>query len=152
MRRSYQITAGILFVLSLAIVVASLNYGFYTTLGPGAGFFPFWLGLLLGGLAVTLYVQAARRVEEPLPNDFIPDRQGALRFGAIVVSLVWSALAMEKVGFRLTMLVCFLFLLFTLGRQRMVVAVPIAVAGSFGIYVVFVQLLQITLPVGIFRF
>jgi hypothetical protein len=45
-----QIT-GVLFILLAAFVVReSLDLKFYTQLGPGPGFFPFWLALVLGPL------------------------------------------------------------------------------------------------------
>lgn len=50
MRPSCQIT-GVLFILLAAFVAReSLDLKFYTQLGPGPGFFSFWLALVLGPL------------------------------------------------------------------------------------------------------
>jgi len=48
MQRIHQ-TAALLFIVGSAFVVwEALNLDYYSKLGPGAGFFPFWLGLFFG--------------------------------------------------------------------------------------------------------
>ncbi len=49
MQRIYQ-GATVCFVIFSALVVwGPLNLEYYTKLGPGAGFFPLWLGVTKGG-------------------------------------------------------------------------------------------------------
>jgi hypothetical protein len=93
--------------------------------------------------------QATFGKSDPLPADFYADRTGYLRIGAVVVSLVGAIALMEPIGFCLIMLAFYLFLLIALGRQHPVVTGVIALAGSFGVYYVFVHWLRVPLPRGL---
>lgn len=149
MSRVYQI-ASLVFLLGAAFVgiYSWMDLQFYTRLGPGPGFFPFWLSVIFGILSVVMFCQATFRRPEPMPEDFYPSGTGYLRIGAIILTLVGTALLLEPLGFRLTMLLFYLFLLFVLGKQNVVVTMLVALTGSIGIFYVFVKLLKIPLPVG----
>ena len=150
MKRPYQIT-GIVFILfSVFIARESLELKFYTSLGPGPGFFPFWLSVFLGALAAVMLYQATFKPQEPLPASFFASARGYLRGGAILLALVSSVLFMDTIGFRLMMLAFYLFLLFALGRQNVLVTIAVALAGSWGVYHVFVEYLKVPLPIGMF--
>lgn len=134
---------------ALFLASESLKLRYYTPLGPGPGFFPLWLAALLAILAVAMFCQATFRGAEPMPSDFFADRQGYLRIGAIAASLIAVIGLMEPVGFCLVMLAFYLFLLLVLGRQHPVITAVVALAGSFGMYYVFVHWLKVPLPMGI---
>ncbi len=150
MKRPYQITAIVFLLFSAFIARESLELKFYTTLGPGPGFFPFWLSLFLGALAAVMLYQATFKPQDPMPSDFFANAKGYMRVAAIIIALVASILFMETIGFRLIMLAFYLFLLFALGRQNLIVTALVALAGSWGVYQVFVEYLKVPLPVGIF--
>ncbi len=133
------------------MLVEALGLRFYSSLGPGPGFFPLWLAVLLAGLALVMGFRARFRPSEAMADDFIASPQGYARDGAIVVALIWTVVGMERLGFIVTMFVFFFFLLMTLGKQRLFVTVAVAVAGSFGTNVVFDRLLKIPLPGGVFQ-
>ncbi len=122
---------------------------YYTNVGPGPGFFPLWISLLLAAMAVLLFYQATFRPQDPKPDGFHPTRSGYVRMAAIVVALAGTVVLMNPLGFRLTMLAFLLFLLFTLGRQNLIVTALVALAGSVGVYHAFVEWLKVPLPVGI---
>jgi putative tricarboxylic transport membrane protein len=119
---------------------------YYSSFGPGPGFFPFWLGTLLAALSVAWVAQVTFRQAEPMKEGFIPSRAGKLSIVAVLLALVLVTWLMEIIGFRLTMLCFQLFLLVVLGRQNKVVAVLIALAGSFGVFYAFEHWLSIRLP------
>ncbi len=149
MKTPYQV-AGVLFMLLSALVVQqSLRLQYYTSLGPGPGFFPLWVGGAVGVMgALTLY-QATFRPSEPMPDDFVPSSAGYLRMGAIVLSLVGAVVLMDPLGFRLTMLAFLVVLLSALGRQNILVTALVALTGSFGVYFAFVEWLKVVLPIGV---
>jgi len=152
MRRTYQITGSLLLCLSIYIGVEALDLQYYSSLGPGAGFFSFWLALILGVLAIAMVAEATFGRPEPMPPDFFADRSGYLRMGAVVLAVLASALLLERLGFRLTMFGVYLFLLLALGNQRLITSIAIALAGSFGVYFVFTEWLSVPLPAGTFGF
>ena len=85
-----------------------------------------------------------------MPDDFFADRKGYLRIGAVLAALVGVIALMESIGFCLVMLGFYLFLLIVLGRQHPVVTGIVALAGSLGVYYVFVHWLAVPLPIGLF--
>ena len=151
MRRVYQI-ASIVFLLGSAFIGIHswLELQFYTRLGPGPGFFPFWLSIVFGILSVLMFYDATFGRSDPMPTDFFPTRIGYLRIGVIISTLIATALLLEPLGFRLTMLLSYLLLLYVLGEQKIIVTALVALAGSFGVFYVFVNLLKIPLPIGTF--
>ena len=152
MKRTYQITGIVFLLFSAFIVRESLDLKFYTSLGPGPGFFPFWLAIFLGVLALGMMYQATFKPEEPMPSDFFASKKGYLRNLAIILALVFVVVFMDVIGFRLSMFAFYVFLLFALGRQNIIVTLLVSLAGSWGVYYVFVDWLKVILPVGMFGF
>ena len=150
MKRPYQVTSVVLLCMSALLAQESLKLRYYTPLGPGPGFFPLWLSILLASLAAVMFWQATVGKSDAMPDDFFADRKGYLRIGAVVAALVGVIALMEAIGFCLVMLAFYLFLLLVLGRQHAVVTAIIALAGSLGVYYVFVHWLAVALPMGVF--
>jgi putative tricarboxylic transport membrane protein len=152
MRRSYLITGAVFLLLAAFVAVEALKLRYYTPLGPGPGFFSFWLALILGGLALIMILQATFGPPEPMPEDFFSNRIGYLRIGAVVLALVFAIALLEPLGFSLTMFAVTAFLLYTLGRQGIVLTVLVSLACSFGTYYVFDHWLMVPLPRGVLGF
>ncbi len=150
MNRLYQYTAVICIFFAAFVAYKSLRLRYYTSMGPGPGFFPLWLAILFALLAVVIFCQATFGASHPLPKDFFATRAGYFRIGAILLSLLGTVALLNPLGFRLTTLGFYVFLLTVLGRHRLIVAVLIALVGSFGVYHVFANMLMIPLPVGMF--
>lgn len=152
MKRTYCIAGSLFLLLAIWIAYESLQMRYYTPLGPGPGFFSFWLAVLFGGMAVVMIVQAAAGPPEPMPADFFAPRIGYLRIGAVVLALVVTIHALDPLGFSLTMFGVCAFLLYALGWQNIFVGLLVSLACSFGAYHVFDHWLQVPLPRGIIGF
>lgn len=152
MKRTYQITGVVFLLFSAFIVRESLDLKFYTSLGPGPGFFPFWLAVFLGALALGMMYQATFKPQEPMPSDFFAPMKGYLRNLAIILALIFVVVFLDELGFRLSMFAFYMFLLFALGRQNIIVTLLVSLAGSWGVYYVFVEWLKVILPTGMFGF
>jgi putative tricarboxylic transport membrane protein len=151
-QRMYQLTGLALLALAAAVIFGALQLRYYTSLGPGPGFFSFWIGVVLAGLAVLMIVQTLFEPAEALADDFIPQRDGWARMGAIVLSLLVATLAMERLGFSLTMFAVYIFLLRSIGGYGFVICIAASAVASFGIDFVFVRWLSVPLPAGVFGF
>jgi putative tricarboxylic transport membrane protein len=146
--RPHQV-AGIALILGSGWAMReALHLQYYSSLGPGPGFFPFWIALLLGLLGGVMLYQASVRPSLPSAGRVLPDRAGGQRITALVIALCAPILVLELLGFRLTMLAFMVAVLKILGCRGVVVPALIAVAGSFGVYHVFVQWLGVPLPLG----
>ena len=152
MQRIHQ-TAALLFIVGSAFVVwEALNLDYYSKLGPGAGFFPFWLGLFFGVLSFVWLVQVSRQSGKPKEGAFLPGEGGTGRIVSILVALVILGGLMNLIGFQLTMFLFLVFLLKGLGRQGLWVTLVVALLGSVGVYHLFGAYLDVPLPVASLAF
>jgi len=126
------------------------GYSLRDALGPGAGFFPFWLGVIGALLSFALFVQSWRgRSIGAGTQALLPGGEGARRAAALVAGLATAALLLQPLGFRLAMLLFTAGLLLALGVRRPVAIATFALASSFGLFHVFYYWLQVPLPIGL---
>jgi putative tricarboxylic transport membrane protein len=134
----------------LAALATSLDYSLTDALGPGPGFFPFWLSLIGIALTVAILAQIARGQDlADATVKVLPDRQTA-QAGLVLVALIVGAALLEPLGFRLTMLLFIASLLFALGARSPAAISLTALAGSFGVFHAFYYWLKVPLPIGAF--
>lgn len=154
LRRGWQIGALALLAICLFFAWQSWELALFDRLGPGAGFFPFWLSLIGAGLCIALLVEARprRAGAEPArePERLLPRGRAAGRVLAIVAALALAAALIEPLGYRLTALLFLAGLLPALGARAPLAVAVVALLGSFGVYVVFNDWLDVVLPVGWF--
>lgn len=149
-----------LMALSCATIVAGLGLGYWTTLGPGPGFFPVWIGVLLGVSSAVWLIQALRgnpNVATPpadpptdtdVPADSIATAPPAKKrpIWIVLLSLIILASLLDILGFQLAMFAFLIFHLKFQGDRKWLSSLVIAAAGSFGVYYLFTDVLQVTLP------
>ena len=119
-------------------------------LGPGPGFFPFWLSLLGAGLAVAIWVGAFRSRPEAEAEPLWPRGAGIGRIFAILGAIAAAAALLDPLGYRLTALLFLGALAPLLGARSPIAIAAVALVGSFGVYLVFNDWLDVILPVGPF--
>jgi putative tricarboxylic transport membrane protein len=150
MRRGWQLTCLAFLAVSLVWMLESLTFPLKDALGPGPGFFPFWLSVGGVGLSIVLFVQVSReRAVEGPGLGVLPSRAGAGRVLRVLLGLLGATLLLEPLGFRLTLLLLNAYLLPALGVRRWWVVALFAVAGSFGVFHVFYHWLKVPLPIGV---
>lgn len=159
MRQGRLIATGAMLAFCLFALWQSLLLSLTDRLGPGPGFFPFWLALIGIVLAVALLITTAREPRDPTTRNvlgdethILPHGPGALRWLAIVALLAAATVAMAVVGFRISMLVFNAALVIALGERRWWAIALFAVLGSFGVYYVFTTWLDVLLPTGWLEF
>jgi len=150
MTLGWQVVSLMFLGLCIATLVSSLEFPLSDPLGPGPGFFPFWLSLAGGGLALLLLARATRAgVPARAGETLLPDRAGARRVASVLVSLVGVAVLLTPLGFRLTALVFISALLIALGARTWWIIAAFTLAGSFGVFHVFSDWLEVPLPTGV---
>ena len=149
MRRGWLVACTCLLALFAAALVTSLDYSLSDALGPGPGFFPFWLSVIGAALTIAMLVEIARgRMLVDAAVQILPTPAAALQAGSVLLALIAAAAALEPVGFRLTMLVFIAGLLPILGARSWIAIALCAVGGSFGVFHVFFYWLKVPLPIG----
>jgi putative tricarboxylic transport membrane protein len=141
--RGWQAALACLLVVFGFFAFESLRLSLSDALGPGPGFFPFWLSVAGGFLAVCLLTQLARgRFAFENPSLNFEWRPVAL----VLAGLIVAGALLEVIGFRLAMLALLPYLLAVLGARNWLAIALFSFAGSFGIYHVFSGLLKVPLP------
>ena len=155
MRQGRLVATGVMLVFCLLAAWQSYLLPLTDRLGPGPGFFPFWMALIGIVLAIGLLVAtvaepaaAAAAPQDGEADRILPAGPGAGRWFAIVLLLAAAAAAMELLGFRITMLLFNAGLAVALGERRWWLVALFAIAGSFGVFYLFTTWLDVLLPVG----
>jgi len=150
MKRSWQVATVALIALFAFFAFESLQLSLADALGPGPGFFPFWLSVIGGVLAAILLGQLHRGTAGVDAGTLAFDRAGARSVLLVLAGLIAATPLLELVGFRVAMLLAIAYVLVVLGARNWLAIVVFAIAGSFGVFHVFSSLLKVPLPVGIF--
>jgi putative tricarboxylic transport membrane protein len=151
LKAGWQIACLCLLGIFVPALVTSLGYSLTDALGPGPGFFPFWLSLIGGVLSAAILVQVTLAdTDASSPLGLMPDRQVALQAIGVLIGLVAAAVLLEPLGYRLTMLPFIVGLLLVLGARSPIAIALTALAGSFGVFHVFYHWLKVPLPIGAF--
>jgi putative tricarboxylic transport membrane protein len=144
---SDRLAGAALAVFSIFVLWESRTLPFGTLRDPGAGAVPVLLALAL--LVCSLAIVVGGATAQPVAAIAWTEWRHAV---AILGACVFMALALERLGYRLTMLVTLLALLTLVERKRWVVGAVFALGFSLGSYLLFGTLLRVPLPQGPFRF
>jgi len=110
---------------------------------PGPGYLPLLLSAFLALLGIILIVRGRRAI----PFRSVPWSEGPHAI-AILVCCVLSTLAMESLGYRISMAMILAFLFGFMERLKWWLVLSLSVALSFGSFWVFDTMLKVILPRG----
>ena len=132
MKRPWQIASLIFVFLSLFVLIHSFSYSYKDRLGPGPGFFPFWISLITGALSLALFLQTTfSETGKEEKKSFFPNREGGIRIALILVSLAMVVVFLNPLGFRISLLIFLFFLPLFLGVRNWLAIPILAVARQF---------------------
>jgi len=153
MKKADVITGVVLLVLSGYVILEAWRMPPSATFGPGSGFLPFWLGVLLAVLAVILLGTAWRReaTEKGRKSPF-PGTKALISIGSVLASLAAYIVLLEVLGFLMDTFLYVAFLLGVVEREKWLMTLLVAVSTTAGLYLIFQVLLGITLPSNMFGF
>jgi len=130
-----------LIALALGVIWESQKLPLGTFHNPGPGYVPTLLAIVLGGLGIVIVVGGGDS------GSFRALGWGEGKHAlAILGACAFAALALERIGYRLTTLVILLFLLWAVEGKRPVTVVTLSLALSLGSYYLFHNLLRVQLP------
>jgi len=153
MKKADVITGVVLLLLSGYVIREAWLMPPSATFGPGSGFLPFWLGVLLAVLAVILLGTAWRReeIEKDRKSPF-PGKKALVAIGSVLVGLAAYIVLLEVLGFLMDTFMYVAFLLGVVERERWLMTLLVAASTTAGLYIIFQILLGITLPSNMFGF
>jgi putative tricarboxylic transport membrane protein len=156
--KSYVIVDGFLLILGGWIIYYSFSLKYYTSLGPGPGFFPLWIGVLLSALGIlsgVINIYVLMRYRDETRNTSSERLFGMSRFknaGVVTGALIGCTILLRWLGFMLAIGFFSFFLLQIVGRWGWRKSIVLSVIVSVGLFVLFRLYLKIPLPVGPFGF
>ncbi len=147
MRSADRVAAALLLAFAVAFSAGALKYyQWWGPGGPGPAFMPFWLGLVMGVLALGLLI---RGLKQQHPGATWLPRGEGLRDMLVVlgVTVVFVA-ALKVVGMVLGTALYLVILVRYLGRHRWWVTGAVALAAAGFNWLVFVHWLRVPMPEG----
>ena len=142
-----RLAGAVLAAFSIFVLWESRTLPFGTIWEPGAAAVPVLLALTLLVCSLAVVVGGARAY----PVVAVPWTEWPHAV-AILGACVFMALALERLGYRLTILVALLALLTLVEKKGWVVGVVFAVTFSLGSHYLFSVLLRVPMPQGPFGF
>ncbi|MGZ8259727.1 MAG: tripartite tricarboxylate transporter TctB family protein [Caldimonas sp.] len=151
MRSADRIAGAALLALAVAFSLGALkHYAYWGENGPGPGFLPFWLGLVMALLAAMLFVGALRSRDPGAA--WLPRGESLGRLALVIGATIAFVALLGVVGMTVgTVLFIFVLVRF-LDRQPWTVSIAVALAVAALNYVVFTRWLRVPMPVGLFGF
>ncbi len=149
MKKADQWSGLALILLAAGMIWAALGLPYGDIHKPGPGFFPLWLGVILGGMSIGFFVQATltTRSAQTLRNILEEDVHWG-KVLLVLVSLILYAFLMDYIGFLLVTLLLMVVLLRFIEPQPWTVVIGWALVGSVGSYLIFEVWMKLRLPKG----
>jgi putative tricarboxylic transport membrane protein len=146
-RRDAVAAAALLLFAVVAAFESARLLPFGVVRNPGPGFFPWWMSLALGFLALvllglSLLVRAAPQLDE--------QRGRFLKVAGVLAVLALYSLVLDVIGYPIATFFVVLFMLRVTEPQRWPLALGMALLAAGGSYVVFAVWLDVPLPAGLF--
>lgn len=132
-----------LLVFALAVMWEDRAFPLGTVTKPGPGYMPMLLAGILAAMA-ALVIWAGGRSPAWTSLTWLEWRHAV----AILAACVFAALALERIGYRLTVIILVSFLLWVVERKRATITAATALGLSLGTFYVFSTLLKVPLPLG----
>ena len=145
MRAADLATAGVLMLLGGVVIYDAVRLGIGWGLeGPGSGFFPFWLAVLMVAACVAILVQAARRA----PHRPFVTRAAAGPVLAVLVPAAAMVLATQFIGLYVSAALYLGVYMRWVGRHSWPLTLGLAVAIPVLTFVIFERWFLVPMPKG----
>jgi hypothetical protein len=145
MRLADLISGVFVLILGLAVVFFSSQLTYYSEFGPGPGFLPLWIGIIITVCAVYVIVGLLRRHGETGAFFKLRTRLGLQIFIAIIITF----LLLPLLGFAIGLALFIGVTMRMMGKHRWVLCGLTAIVTAIGIHFIFVSWLTIPLPRGL---
>ena len=139
--------AGFLFILAMLVITDSLRVGIgWADDGPRAGYFPFYIGLLLAGSSGWVLLGQLRRWASDT-EEFATQKQVSLVVSVLVPMVVYVGLIFA-LGIYIASALLIAYFMFRHGRYKAVLALPVAIGVPLVFFMVFEKWFLVPLPKG----
>jgi putative tricarboxylic transport membrane protein len=149
MKRKEAISAIVLLSFSIAISYQAGHYPFGTVSKVGPGFVPFYLGIVLAVLSISILIKTILKPkEEGRPAEGASGKRKLVRVFLVFFSMAAYAFLIDKLGFPITTFLFTLVLFKFIESYGWVSSTLGALGTSLGNYLIFDLWLQCQFPKG----
>jgi len=141
--RSDQFSGLLLFLLALFVWWENRTYPVGTLTEPGPGYLPLGLAIFMGAVGLLVAVGGGKS-----PRLFASRWPELIRAIVVLTACGFGALALERLGYRLTVFALLVFFLGVVERKKWWVVAAVAIGFSVISYLVFATWLRVPLPTG----
>jgi putative tricarboxylic transport membrane protein len=140
-----MIAALCMLLYGIVILVQALSLKYYTSYGPGPGFFPVWISGLLILLAILYLVESVKKNAVYL-KDILPGSVPLKKIGSLTAGLLFFIFTADILGFFISGIV--LLLAMFLWDFKFLKALVLSLVFMLILAVTFQILLKVSLPMG----
>jgi putative tricarboxylic transport membrane protein len=149
MKKADQWSGLALSILAAGMIWAALGLPYGNVHNPGPGFFPLWLGMILGGMSIALFVRTTRGKEsERTLRDILEEDVSWGKVLLVIAALILYGFLMDYTGFLIVTFLLMALLLRFVEPQPWKIVIGWALAGSVGAYLIFEVWMRLRLPKG----
>ena len=149
MKKADQWSGLALSILAVGMIWAALGLPYGNIHNPGPGFFPLWLGVILGGMSIALFVQTTRGKEsERTLQEILEEDVRWEKVLLVLAALILYGFLMDTIGFLIVTVLLMIVLLRFIEPQPWKVVIGWALGGSVGSYLIFEVWMKLRLPKG----
>jgi hypothetical protein len=145
MRHADLIGGVVVLILGLAVIYFSSELEYYSEFGPGPGFLPLWIGVVLIGCAIFGIINVLRK-HDKIGTFFKPRTKLGLR---VLIIIFIAFLLLPLLGFSIGLALLVGITMRIMGKHRWVSCSLTAVVTAICIHLVFISWLTIPLPQGL---
>jgi len=145
MRLADLIGGVVVLFFGLAVVFFSSQLPYYSEFGPGPGFLPLWVGVVLIGCAIFVVINVLRK-HDKIGTFFKPRTKLGLH---VLVIIFITFLLLPLLGFSIGLALFVGITMRIMGKHRWVSCSLTAVMTAICIHLIFISWLTIPLPQGL---
>jgi len=150
MKKADQWSGLVLIILAGLICWGSIFLPYGNIHNPGPGFFPLWLGIILGAMAIGFILKAAWQKEGgKVLRDILAEKVRWEKVLFVLLALALYGYLMNFLGYLIVTFLLMAFLLRFIEPQPWKPVIGWTLLGSLGSYLIFEVWMKLRLPKGL---
>jgi putative tricarboxylic transport membrane protein len=145
MRIADVIAGAVILLLGTAVIYLSGQLPYEAEYGPGPGFLPLWIGIVLALCGMMAVIKAIRNFPYRTGRFFQPKTR---QVGLVLVTLIVMFLLVPVVGLSIGLALFTGFTMRVAGRHGWILCLLVAITTAGSVVFIFGHLLDIPLPKG----
>jgi putative tricarboxylic transport membrane protein len=145
MRLADLIGGVVVLFFGLAVVFFSSQLSYYSEYGPGPGFLPLWVGIVIAGCAIYVIIDVLKK-HDKIGTFFKPRTKLGLH---VLIIIFITFLLLPLLGFSIGLALFVGITMRIMGKHRWVSCSLTAVVTAICIHLIFISWLTIPLPQGL---